>query len=175
MGVGDKVLGGVVGGLFVGHGAQKLFGAFGGHGPEGTGQFFESLGMFPGKRNALMAGVAEAGGGAMLATGVGTPVAASALTATMVTAIWKVHKDNGLWAMNNGYEYNLVLLASLFDVTDQRNGTGAAIGQLVAGAAGAAGMMMLTDRQAEAGRPEQQADTASSDGQRETELVDAPA
>jgi len=76
-----------IGGLFVGHGTQKLFGWFGGHGLDGTGQFFESLGMRPGRRNALAAGVAEAGGGAALAVGLATPLAASALTATMLTAI----------------------------------------------------------------------------------------
>src|SRR3954469_5368300 len=130
MGAGEKVLGGVVGGLFIGHGAQKLWGAFGGHGLEGTGQFFESLGMFPGKRNAAVAGAAEVGGGAMLATGVGTPVGGALLTATMATAIWKVHRANGLWAQQNGFEYNLVLMASIFDVTDQREGTGWACGEL---------------------------------------------
>ncbi len=72
-----------IGGLFVGHGTQKLLGWFGGHGLEATGQFFETLGMRPGRRNALAAGVAEAGGGAALALGLATPLAASALSATI--------------------------------------------------------------------------------------------
>ncbi|MDQ3587268.1 MAG: DoxX family protein [Actinomycetota bacterium] len=59
----------VVGGLFVGHGAQKLFGWFGGHGPEGTAQFFENVGVRPGRRTALGAGTAEALGGALLVVG----------------------------------------------------------------------------------------------------------
>jgi putative oxidoreductase len=174
MEVGDKVLGGVVGGLFAGHGAQKLFGAFGGHGLEGTGQFFESMGMFPGKNAAAAAGAAELGGGAMVATGIGTPAGAAALTATMVTAIRKVHAANGLWATDNGFEYNLVLIASLFEVTDRRHGTAWAIGELVAGVAGSVGMMALTER---GGRGQETApdDAASADGQRETELADAPA
>ena len=54
----------VVGLLLAGHGAQKLFGWFGGHGPDATGQAFESMGMKPGKRHAVIAGASEAGGGA---------------------------------------------------------------------------------------------------------------
>src|SRR5207247_3673648 len=67
-----------VGSIFVEHGTQKLFGWFGGHGPSGTGQFFESLGLRPGRRNAIAAGIAEAGGGALLVLGLATPAAASA-------------------------------------------------------------------------------------------------
>ena len=60
----------VVGGYFVGHGTQKLFGWFGGNGLEATGGFFESqLGMRPGKVHALAAGAAETGGGAALVLG----------------------------------------------------------------------------------------------------------
>jgi putative oxidoreductase len=101
----------IVGGYFVGHGTQKLFGWFGGYGPEGTGQFFESIGLRPGKRHAVAAGAAEAGGGALLLAGAATPVAASVLTATMLTAINRVHLKNGPWVSNQGYEYNLVLIA----------------------------------------------------------------
>ena len=84
----------LVGGLFIGHGTQKLFGWFGGHGPDATGQMFESIGMRPGRRNALAAGAAEAGGGAALALGAATPLAASTLIATMLTAINRVHLKN---------------------------------------------------------------------------------
>ena len=69
MKLGSLVIRGVVGPLFVGHGAQKLFGAFGGHGPEGTGQFFEQLGLRPGRHHAIAAGVAEFAGGLMLTLG----------------------------------------------------------------------------------------------------------
>ncbi|HET8953111.1 MAG TPA: DoxX family protein, partial [Solirubrobacteraceae bacterium] len=62
MDLGRLLLRGVVGPLFVGHGTQKLFGWFGGHGIEGTGGFFENLGLRPGKRHATAAGWAEAGG-----------------------------------------------------------------------------------------------------------------
>src|SRR4051812_50134612 len=73
MKLGASAIRAVVGPLFVGHGTQKLFGWFGGHGVEGTGGFFESLGLKPGKRNAVAAGVAEAGGGGGPAGGGGPP------------------------------------------------------------------------------------------------------
>jgi putative oxidoreductase len=111
MKLGRLILRLIVGGYFVGHGTQKLFGWFGGYGPEGTGQFFESLGLRPGKRHALAAGAAEAGSGALLVAGAATPLAASALTATMLTAINRVHLKNGPWVTDQGYEYNLVLIA----------------------------------------------------------------
>ncbi|HEY8842541.1 MAG TPA: DoxX family membrane protein, partial [Gaiellaceae bacterium] len=68
-----------IGLLFFGHGAHKLFGWFGDGGLEGTGQGFESLGLRPGRRNAAVAGAAEAGGGLLFAFGAATPVAAAAL------------------------------------------------------------------------------------------------
>ena len=92
-----------VGALFFGHGTQKLLGWFGDHGLDTTAGFFDSLGMRPGRRNAIAAGLAEAGGGAALALGAATPLAASALIATMLTAINRVHLKNGVWATNGGY------------------------------------------------------------------------
>src|SRR5438105_5448326 len=98
MSIGLFILRLVVGGLFFGHGTQKLFGWFGGHGPEGTGQFFESIGLRPGRRHATAAGATEAGGGTLLALGFLTPAAAAALIGTMFTAIQKVHFAKGPWA-----------------------------------------------------------------------------
>ena len=118
MKLGMTVLRGVIGALFVGHGTQKLFGWFGGHGPEGTGQFFESIGLRPGRFHARAAGTAEAGGGALLALGLLTPAAAAALIGTMATAIRTVHGKNGPWASDSGYEYNLVLIAGLCALAD---------------------------------------------------------
>src|SRR5437667_10777101 len=69
----------LVGGFFFGHGTQKLFGWFGGGGLDGTAGFFESIGLRPGRRHALAAGVAEAGGGVLLAAGLAAPVAAASL------------------------------------------------------------------------------------------------
>jgi putative oxidoreductase len=112
MKIGRLILRLVVGGYFFGHGTQKLFGWFGGYGPEGTGQFFESLGLRPGKQHAIAAGAAEAGGGALLVLGAATPLASTALIATMLTAIHRVHLKNGPWVTDQGYEYNLVLIAA---------------------------------------------------------------
>ena len=113
MELGQLALRGVIGPLFVGHGGQKLFGWFGGHGLEGTGGFFEGqLGLRPGKRHATAAGVTEFAGGALLTVGALTPVATGALTGTMVTAIRKAHASNGPWVTGGGYEYNAVLIAA---------------------------------------------------------------
>src|SRR5918911_3404856 len=101
----------VVGLLFIGHGTQKLFGWFGGHGRAGTAQMFDSLGLQPGARIAVLAGAAEAAAGVLLVLGLVTPFAAAAITAVMVTAIATVHGAKGLWTTNGGYEYNLVLMA----------------------------------------------------------------
>lgn len=101
----------VVGLLFAGHAMQKLAGWFGGHGLAGTGGFFESIGIKPGRTMALMAGLAELGGGLLFALGLLTPLASALIVVTMLMAIAKVHGKNGLWITQNGYEYNLVLLA----------------------------------------------------------------
>ncbi|MEK4028232.1 MULTISPECIES: DoxX family protein [Bacillaceae] len=101
---------------FAGHGAQKLFGWFGGHGIKGTGGFFESIGMKPGVTMAVLAGLAELIGGALFALGLLTPLAAVIIAGTMVVAILKVHGPNGYWATENGYEYNLMIIAVVIGV-----------------------------------------------------------
>jgi len=101
----------VIGLLFVGHGAQKLFGWFGGYGLKGTGGWFESIGMKPGVSVALFAGLAELIGGILFTLGLLTPLAGIMIAGTMVMAIIKVHGPNGLWATANGYEYNLTLMS----------------------------------------------------------------
>jgi putative oxidoreductase len=93
-----------VGSIFIEHGTQKLFGWFGGHGPDGTGQFFESVGLRPGRRNAIAAGTAEAGGGALLALGLATPVAAASLASVMLTALRSVVWRDGIKMGTGGYE-----------------------------------------------------------------------
>ena len=109
---------GVVGPLFIGHGTQKLFGWFGGHGIEGTAGFFESIGLRPGRKHATAAGAAEAGGGALLALGFLTPAAAASLIGVMSTAIRKVHGSKGPWVTDGGYEYNLALIAIMVTLAD---------------------------------------------------------
>src|SRR5919202_1418937 len=96
----------VVGALFVGHGAQKLFGSFGGHGLDGTGGFFESLGLRPGRHMAAAAGLNELVGGTLIVLGLLAPLGALLIVATMVVAIATVHAAKGLWATDGGYEYN---------------------------------------------------------------------
>ena len=103
MDIGRTALRMVIGPLFVGHGTQKLFGWFGGHGLDGTAGFFENaLGLKPGKRHAAAAGAAETIGGVLLTLGALTPVAAGLITGTMITAIRKVHAPKGPWVDRRG-------------------------------------------------------------------------
>lgn len=106
----------VVGILFIGHGAQKLFGMFGGYGPKGTGGWMESIGIKPGVLMAVLAGLMEFVGGLLFTLGLLTPLAAALIALAMVGAIVKVHFKNGLWATANGYEYPLVLLIVVIGV-----------------------------------------------------------
>jgi putative oxidoreductase len=97
-----------VGGVLIAHGAQKLFGAFGGGGIKGTGAAFHGMGFRPGTPNAVAAGLGEFGGGALLALGLATPVAGAAAAGTMITAA-SVHAPNGFFAQGGGLEYPALL------------------------------------------------------------------
>lgn len=97
-----------VGATLVTHGVQKLFGWLGGYGPDGTGQFFESIGFRPGKASAVAAGLAEAGGGTLLALGLATPAAGAAVAGNMAVAA-STHTDNGWFVTSGGMEYPVVL------------------------------------------------------------------
>jgi len=141
-----------IGGLFVGHGTQKLFGWFGGPGPEGTAQMMDKLEMRPARRHALAAGLSETVGGGLLALGALTPAASALLSGTMFTAIRKVHFQKGLWNTGGGYEYNLTLIAALAALVQcgpgslsvdralgiERRGSGWALASVAAGALGSA-------------------------------------
>jgi putative oxidoreductase len=98
----------VVGVALVGHGTQKLFGWFGGHGPRTTGAFFEMVGYRPGVLFAVMAGLSEAGGGSLLALGFLTPLAGAAVIGVMLNAASSL-RDRGPWIINGGWEYTVVL------------------------------------------------------------------
>lgn len=100
-----------VGIIFIAHGAQKLFGAFGGYGLEGTGKFMASLGMPAGYLMASLAGSAEFFGGIALLIGLLVRPASAVLAFTMLVAMFTVHISHGLFMSNNGYEYALSLLA----------------------------------------------------------------
>jgi len=139
----------VIGGLFAGHGTQKLFGWFGGPGLEGTGQMMDKLELRPPRWHAAAVATAETAGGALLMLGAATPLAAAVLNGSMFTAIRKVHLDKGPWNTGGGYEYNLVLIAALTALVEtgpgrpsvdgeRLKGTGWALAALAAGAAGSA-------------------------------------
>jgi putative oxidoreductase len=101
-----------VGIIFAAHGAQKLFGWFGGYGLEGTGQFFASVGLNPGYQMALLAGLVEFFGGMALVAGLLVRPAAAALAGAMLIAVFAVHWSKGFFASSGGYEYALALFAA---------------------------------------------------------------
>jgi putative oxidoreductase len=94
------------------HGAQKLFGWFGGYGLTGTAGWLESVGFRPGRVHALMAGLVEVGGGLLLALGAATPLGAALVVSVMIVAAVIAHVKNGFFITSGGYEYNVVLGAS---------------------------------------------------------------
>ena len=173
MKIGRLLLRLTVGSLFIGHGTQKLLGWFGGYGLDATAQGFEAMGMRPGRRNAIAAGATETGAGAALALGFATPLAASGLVATMLTAINRVHLKNGPWVTNGGYEYNLVMIAAVLALVEvgpgelsldhalgtERSGSGWALASLAMGVAGAAGAHLLAEA-----TPPSQPDPAQATG-----------
>jgi putative oxidoreductase len=147
----------VAGLLFAGHGAQKLFGWFGGFGLKGTGGFFEeSLGLTPGRAHAGAAGFNEFAGGLLLAFGLFTPLAAALIIATMTAAILTVHAKNGPWASDNGWELNVLYGLIAFAIAGigagdisldnalglDIAGIGWAIGALVVGVVGGFGAVL---------------------------------
>jgi len=134
--------------VFVVHGTQKLFGWFGGYGPDGTGQFFESLGLRPGRRNALLAGGTEAGSGLLLAAGAATPAAAAGVTGMMISALWTAVWKDGVRPATGEFEILLAVAALALAeqgpgpwsvdaaLGQERSGVPWALGALAAGAIG---------------------------------------
>jgi putative oxidoreductase len=98
----------VVGSLMAAHGAQKLFGWFGGHGLAGVAGYFESLGFRPGRPFAIAAGVTEFAGGLLLALGLLGPIAPALIVSVMIVAAMSVHWEHGVFAMTNGIEVPLL-------------------------------------------------------------------
>jgi putative oxidoreductase len=154
--------------VFFEHGTQKLFGWFGGGGPDGTGQFFESLGLRPGRRIALATGATEVTGGTLVAAGFVTPVGAAALSAVMLGALRTAVWPNGYKAGTG--ELEVMLLASAVALAETGPGElslDAALGRelrgpagagaaVAAGAASAGLMIAAARRQPPPPRPEQQ-------------------
>jgi putative oxidoreductase len=98
----------VFGSLMAAHGAQKLFGWFGGYGVEGTGHFMEGLGFKPGRFFAATAGFGELAGGVLTALGLLGPVGPAVMLSVMIVAAASVHWPHGLFAMSNGIELPLL-------------------------------------------------------------------
>jgi putative oxidoreductase len=170
MDIGLLVLRLVVGLTFAAHGSQKLFGAFGGAGINGTGALFEQVGLRPGRLHALAAGVFELAGGVLIALGLLTPFAAAALIAVMTAAALTVSVHNGFFVTNNGFEYNLILAAAAFALAGvgagrwsldhalglNLMGTGWALGALAAGVIGGVGTVLsgrVVARETDHGQP----------------------
>lgn len=168
MKLGRLALRGAVGAIFVSHGAQKLFGWFGGHGLEATAQGFESMGMRPGRHHATAASVTEIASGALALLGLATPVAASGITAVMLTAINRVHAKNGFFSANGGYEFNLLLIGAALALAEagpgdpsldsalgmDMHGPGWALAALASGGAGAVGAHLYAASQPAPPAPE---------------------
>ncbi len=167
MKIGRLLLRAAVGGFFIGHGTQKLFGWFGGQGLKKQAEHFDNMGLKPGMVNAAAAGAAETLGGAGLLLGYRTPVASAGFVSVMLTAIDRVHFKNGPWAHKGGYEYNVVLAAAAVSLAEsgpgilsldalrgkESSGPQWGVFALVAGAAGAAGARALADWRATADAP----------------------
>src|SRR4051794_17421828 len=174
MQLGRLLLRAAIGGTFFVHGTQKLFGWFGGYGPDGTGQFFESVGLRPGKRNALAAGATEATAGALTLVGLATPAAAAGLTAVMITALKSVIWKDGMNAAPG--ECGLVLAPGPLAVAEagpgsrsldaalgrERAGTGWTLAALAAGAGGAALALEAARRQPQPAAQEPEATPAQT-------------
>jgi putative oxidoreductase len=163
-----------IGGTFFVHGTQKLFGWFEGPGPDGTGQFFESLGLRPGRRNAIAAGSTEVGCGTLMALGLATPLAASGLSAVMITALRTAIWNEG-FKPGTGEHETLLAVASLA-LTDtgpgtpsldsalglERSGPGWMLAALGAGAAGSAMAISRGRQQPTAPAPGAQAEVPAT-------------
>jgi putative oxidoreductase len=109
--VGLLVLRASVGTLLAAHGAQKLFGAFGGHGVKGTARWMESLGLSPGEPWSVLAGITEFGGGLLTACGLFSPLGELGVIGSMATATGTAHRDKPIWVTEGGAELPLTNIA----------------------------------------------------------------
>ena len=140
------------------HGAQKMFGMFGGPGLQGAGGYFESLGFKPGTTYARTASATEIAAGALIAFGAGGPIGPALLLSTMIVAAETVHRKNGYFAAKQGVELNTMYALGALLLANTGNGSisidgltgldrklGATAGW-VALAGGVAGAMMMLGR-----------------------------
>ena len=112
----------VVGLAMAAHGAQKLFGWFGGYGLAGTGGFFEGIGFRPGRIFAFFAGLSELGGGLLMALGLGGALGPALIVLVMLVAIFTVHISKGFFITNGGWELNASYIAAAVAVAYAGNG-----------------------------------------------------
>ena len=112
----------VLGLVMTAHGAQKLFGWFGGYGLAGTGGYFESIGFRPGRFFAMAAGTSELVGGLLVALGLLGPLGPAMIIAIMIVATATVHWQNGLFAQNGGFEVPLLYVAGVAAIALIGNG-----------------------------------------------------
>lgn len=164
-----------VGGIMLGHGLQKLTGAFDGPGLEGTEEMMKAIGLYPPREQALTAAISETAGGALTAAGAMSPLGPAMIIGTMGVAIKKVHGKNGLWLTKGGFEYNLVLIAVSFALAadgpgalsidrllgSPRRGFHWGLVALLLGAGAAAATLAIADSQAPSG----EAQTPSEEAQ----------
>lgn len=106
------ILRAVLGGLLAGHGAQKLFGSFGGPGIEGTSGFMEMLGLRPGKPWAVLAGLSEFGGGVLTLLGFLNPLGPIGVIGSMAMATTKAHWGKPIWVTEGGAELPVTNIAA---------------------------------------------------------------
>ena len=119
----------VLGGYLAAHGAQKLFGVLGGSGLDATAAGFERLGLTPAREMAMLAGAAEFGGGILTATGIADPLGPVTIASAMTVAT-AVHRRNGPFTANGGYELpltNLALATALVASGPRRDSAGSAL------------------------------------------------
>ncbi len=100
------------GGLMTGHGAQKLFGAFGGFGVEGAAGWLDAMGLKPPRLWAYLAGASEFGSGVSLLTGLLTPVGAVSMFGPMIMAWNKAHAGKPIWVTTGGAELILMYMGA---------------------------------------------------------------
>jgi putative oxidoreductase len=160
MSFGRLVLRSAVGGLMLGHGLQKLTGAFDGPGLEETEKSMAAIGLFPPREQAMAAALSETVGGTLTAVGALSPLGPAMIIGTMAVAMNKVHLPKGLWLTKGGYEYNLLLMAAAFVLAAEgpgaasidrisgtpRRGLRWGLASAVLGLAAAAATLAISDR-----------------------------
>ena len=158
-----------IGGLLAGHGAQKLFGVFGGGGVQGTSKMMEKMNLRPGEPWALLAGASEFGSGVLMALGLLSPLGPIASAGPLMTAWAEMHGDKPIWSTKGGGELALLYLAGAAALgltgpgrysADEALGVevpNAIVGLTALGvAAGLAATLLAAEPVKQPGKPEQQ-------------------